>query len=112
QKPSDTMPGMTMPAPSPPLEKPMAGMDHSQMAGMGGDNMDMIPTTFIENIENHMSDGTSAEPNSTPVPMLMTVKHGWMLMLHGNAFFNVEQQSGPRGADKVFSTNWIMGMAQ
>ena len=35
-----------------------------------------------------------------------------MLMLHGVAFFNAQQQSGPRGADKVFSTNWFMPMAQ
>lgn len=33
-------------------------------------------------------------------------------MLHGEAFVNSAQQSGPRGADKIFSTNWIMPMAQ
>ena len=25
---------------------------------------------------------------------------------------NILQQSGPRGSDKVFSTNWVMPMAQ
>jgi hypothetical protein len=34
-----------------------------------------------------------------------------MLMLHGQAFINQVVQSGPRGGDKFFSTNWIMGMA-
>ena len=34
-----------------------------------------------------------------------------MLMLHGEAFLNVIEQSGPRGSDKTFSTNWIMPMA-
>lgn len=36
----------------------------------------------------------------------------WMLMLHGKAFIEDMQQSGPRGYDKFFSTNWIMPMAQ
>jgi hypothetical protein len=70
------------------------------------------PTTLIEEITQHTTSGTSAEPNSTAVPMLMTVKGSWTLMLHGVAFLNVDQQSGPRGADKVFSTNWFMPMAQ
>ena len=33
-------------------------------------------------------------------------------MFHGEAFLNAIQQSGPRGGDKVFSTNWFMPMAQ
>lgn len=33
-------------------------------------------------------------------------------MFHGEAFINDTQQSGPRGADKFFSTNWFMPMAQ
>src|SRR5580765_3677965 len=33
-------------------------------------------------------------------------------MLHGEAFVTDTQQSGPRGADKLFSTYWIMPMAQ
>jgi hypothetical protein len=44
--------------------------------------------------------------------MLMHPYRGWMLMLHGQAFISAIQQSGPRGADKFFSTDWIMGMAQ
>lgn len=36
----------------------------------------------------------------------------WMLMFHGTAFLSALQQSGPRGYDKVFSTNWFMPMAQ
>ncbi len=70
------------------------------------------PATLIEEITQHTTSGTSAEPNSTPVPMLMTMKGSWTLMLHGVAFLNAQQQSGPRGADKVFSTNWFMPMAQ
>ncbi|MGB7189650.1 MAG: hypothetical protein WBD10_05905 [Acidobacteriaceae bacterium] len=68
--------------------------------------------TFVKAIESHASSGTSAEPNSTPAPMLMTMRGDWMLMFHANAFVADTQQSGPRGKDKFFSTNWVMPMAQ
>ena len=85
----------------------MAGMDEHHTSQHG-----MEATTFVEAVENHGSSGTSLEPISTPVPMMMSMHRGWMLMLHGEAFLNTIQQSGPRGGDKVFSTNWIMPMAQ
>ena len=34
----------------------------------------------------------------------------WTLMFHANAFVQDIQQSGPRGGDKFFSTNWLMPM--
>src|SRR5579859_1050383 len=90
----------------------MPGMDmHHHHMGSGME-MEQQPTTFIEKIEQHGASGTDAQPNSTPVPMLMTMKGKWMLMLHGVAFLTEEQQSGPRGDDKLFSTNWVMPMAQ
>ncbi len=69
-------------------------------------------STFIDSTLQHDSSGTSAQPNSVQVPMFMIMKGNWMLMFHGEAFLNATQQSGPRGADKVFSTNWFMPMAQ
>src|SRR5947209_15681503 len=92
----------------------MQGMDHQQMPDMEHHSMNMTENAkmFLEDIEHHGTSGTSAEPNSTPIPMLMTMKGKWMLMFHGEAFLNVLQQSGPRGSDKVFSTNWFMPMAQ
>lgn len=75
-------------------------------------NMGGPPHTFVQEIQAHATSGTSAEPNSTPSPMLMTMQRGWMLMLHGNGFIADIQQTSPRGGDKLFSTNWAMGMAQ
>lgn len=75
-------------------------------------NMSSKASSFVEAIENHASSGTSAEPNSTPKPMLMTMHGNWMLMFHANAFVIDTQQSSPRGKDKFFSTNWFMPMAQ
>jgi hypothetical protein len=93
----------------------MPGMDQKQMPGMQMDEdslMSMHPENFLQEIVHHGTSGTSAEPNSTPTPMLMTQKGAWMLMFHANVFITDLQQSSTRGGDKFFSTNWFMGMAQ
>ncbi len=98
-------------------------------------NMMKPPSDLIEAILNHTTSGTSAEPASTPVSMLMRNYRGRMLMLHGTASISDTQQhaasnpAGPsptacaqldlacttpanaRGGDKLYSTNWIMPMA-
>jgi hypothetical protein len=89
----------------------MPRKQHGQTAG--GEPMNMQPESFVQEIALHATSGTSAEPNSTPVPMLMTTKRGWMLMFHANVFILDEQQSArSRGGDKFFSTNWFMVMAE
>lgn len=94
-----------------PPEMPQ-GMPVSQAGSAAHMKMDMAPETFLDEIVHHSTSGTSAEPNSTPVPMLMARRRGWRLMFHANVFVIDEQQSGSRGFDKFFSTNWFMGMAQ
>jgi hypothetical protein len=76
--------------------------------------MVMSSDTLIQAEQQHGSSGTSIEPASTPVPMLMTTHGSWQLMLHSNAFAaNTQQQADkPRNRDAFFSTNWIMPMAQ
>ena len=95
------MPGQTDSGPS------MPGMD-----GMREDMPGMQSRSLIESLLQHATSGTDAEPNSTPFPMLMTTKGDWTLMFHGEVFLNELQQTGPRGFDKLFSTNWWMPMAQ
>ncbi len=90
-------------AQQPSTEMKMPGMAQMAMEG---------PQNFLEFIRAHTSSGTSAEPVSTPTSMLMHMRGKWMFMLHGEAFVNELQQSGPRGADKFFFTNWFMPMAQ
>lgn len=87
-------------------------MPVSQTSSATHMEMDMAPETFLDEIVHHATSGTSAEPNSTPIPMLMAMRRGWMLMFHANVFVIDEQQSSGRGFDKSFSTNWFMGMAQ
>ncbi len=98
------------PMPPPPIRKQnsMPGMRHETMTKMGA----MHPRNFLQEIQHHATSGTSAEPNSTPAPMLMTMRGAWMLMFHANVFITEEQQTSPRGGDKLFSTNWLMPMAQ
>src|SRR5438067_1073877 len=104
EKSGDKHEGMAMPG--------MAGQEQMQMDMHGQKEMQMKPESFIEEIEQHGTSGTSAEPNATPVAMLMKMKGDWMFMFHGVAWINTEQQSSRRGYDKFFSTNWLMPMAQ
>lgn len=86
----------------------MQKMPHGDIQSMPS----MLSHTFIQEILHHSTSGTSAEPNSTPMPMMMTAHGPWMLMFHANVFITEEQQTSPRGGDKFFSTNWFMPMAQ
>ncbi len=99
-EPMGCMPGMAMP-----------GCPEAPHAA-GPDLMTMQPATFLQKIASHAGSGTSVEPISTPASMLMAMHGPWMLMFHANAFLLDQQQSGPRGGDKLFSANWLMPMAQ
>ena len=113
----ETMPGMQMcpknsGRPSKPDDMPGMQMNDPDMKEL---MEQMDPTTFLMQIKHHASSGTSAEPNSTPTPMLMTMRGPGMLMFHANAFITDTQQSAlqqGRGGDKAFSTNWFMPMAE
>ncbi|MBV9401748.1 MAG: hypothetical protein JO062_27475 [Bryobacterales bacterium] len=56
----------------------------------------------------NVASGTSVNPASWPMPMLMTHFGNWNATLMGQTFIVETQQSGPRGADKLYSPNWIM----
>lgn len=90
----------------------MPGMSGMNAQGTRDQGMSMGSRSLIELLQHHATSGTDAEPNSTPFEMLMTTKSNWTFMLHGEAFLTDVQQTGPRGADKLFSTNWVMPMAQ
>jgi len=76
-------------------------------------NMGGPAQSFAQNVLRHEGSGTDLEPASHAPPMLMTMRpSGWMLMAHGEAIVAEQQQTGPRGSDKLFSVNWLMPMAQ
>ena len=59
----------------------------------------------------NMASGTSMNPGSWAMPMVMTNIGSWQAMFMGQAFMVDTQQSGPRGHDKLYSPNWAMGSA-
>ena len=87
-----------------PDSPPSMSMENMNMGGPA--------QTLAQNVLRHTTSGTSLEPDSTAPPMLMQMHRNWMLMLHGQASIAEQQQTGPRGHDKLFSANWIMPMAQ
>jgi len=58
------------------------------------------------------ASGTSSNPSAGSLPMIMGRLGDWSTMLMGTAFFSDIQQSGPRGGDKLYSTNWFMASAE
>jgi len=66
----------------------------------------------MENNVGFLSSGTSIEPKTTSEskPMVVSSRGNWTFMFDANAFLANTQQSGPRGRDKLFSTNWVMPM--
>jgi Cu/Ag efflux protein CusF len=85
--------------------QPPATHEMHDMAGM------KMTSDATSELLMRQASGTSMNPAAAPMHMAMTHYGDWMLMLHGLAFINQVVQSGPRGGDKLFSTNWIMGMA-
>lgn len=59
-----------------------------------------------------LSSGTSANPAGWPMPMITKPLGSWTSMFMGQAFLVDTQQSGPRGGDKLYSSNWLMANAE
>src|SRR5437660_8912994 len=74
--------------------------------------MNMPGMSAMENSVGFLSSGTTVEPKTTSesAPMMHTSLGNWTLMVHANGFLVDTQQNGARGADKLFSTNWVMPM--
>ena len=85
--------------------------DHSQMPGMThgmAHEAAMDSTTMM--LMNEVS-GTSRNPESWAMPMVMRKFGAWQAMFMGSVFVADTQQSGPRGGDKLYSPNWFMASA-
>ncbi len=96
--PPPDMPGMQMPGMKMP-DKTMPGMD---MVDMNPAAMSLM----------NLASGTSTNPASWPMPMLMTHLGSWNTMFMGVAYLVDTQQSGPRGGDKFYSPNWFMATTE
>ena len=124
------MPGMTMPMPDTPAEKPAApqpkpvdhsGMDRSQM---GPTAMGAMPSGAHARHAMAMtgalgsypmtreSSGTAWQPDSSEHDALHVMSGDWTLMAHGVLNLVADHQSGRRGGDKLFASGMLMGMAR
>ncbi len=82
---------------------------HTGHSATGTNMVDMnAASMFLMNI----SSGTSVNPASWPMPMVMTHFGNWNTMFMGTGFLSDIQQSGPRGHDRVYSTNWFMASGE
>ena len=82
-----------------------AGLHAQESIGTGMGMVDMNPAgLYLMNL----ASGTSQNPLSWPIPMLMMHFGRWNAMFMGSAFIVDTQQSGPRGGDKLYSTNALM----
>src|SRR5579862_3485042 len=75
----------------------------SQMQPHDMSQMNMGSTSPAADSLMNLASGTSMNPESWKMPMLMHTAAGWQLMFMGSAFIVEAQQTGPRGADKFYS---------
>ena len=71
-------------------------------------NMQGMNHNFAGMYLMQQASGTSMNPQSWAMPMIMKEARGWQFMIMGNAFLVEAQQSGARGGDKFYSPNWFM----
>lgn len=115
QEKGDEKPAAPHQHPAPPPEKAAATQtpehDHSKMEKMSMPGMELPELNPSGMFLMEQGSGTSVNPGSSPMHMKMINARSWNFMFHGSAFVGDIQQSGPRGGDKLFSSNWFMGMA-
>jgi len=58
------------------------------------------------------ASGTSMNPQAWEMPMVMRPLASWNTSFMAQAFVVDTQQSGARGGDKFYSTNWLMANAE
>src|SRR3984885_16106899 len=81
---------------------PQSSMPGMNMVDMNAASMDLA----------NVATGTSVNPDSWPMPMIMIHFGSWNTMFMGEGFLTDTQQSGPRGGDKLYSTNLFMASAE
>jgi len=86
----------------------MSAQDAEPPAGHTG----MVDTNPAGLFLMNLASGTSANPASWGMPMVMMHFGKWNTSFMGTAFLVDTQQSGLRGGDKFYGSNWFMVAAQ
>jgi len=96
----------------PPAADSMAVMDSMVMDSIRRDTMGItMPERPLGIPMTRMGSGTTWLPDASAMRAWHFNAGGWMLMVHGDAFLQYDNQGGPRGADQFGSINWGMLMA-
>jgi hypothetical protein len=77
-----------------------------KQAQQGASGMSMVDMNAASMFLMNLASGTSENPAAWPMPMIMTRFGNWNTMFMGVGFLSDIQQSGPRGGDKLYSTDW------
>jgi len=81
-------------------------------SGLGAfDGIDLAEVTLATGDGLDMEPMVAQQPAAAPSDMVAMLFHGWAAMAGAEVFGIYSAQSGPRGRDKIFSTNWAMLMA-
>jgi hypothetical protein len=80
--------------------------------GMDADMMASMPGQLGPYAMTRESSGTSWQPDSTPMEGVSSMSQDWMTMWHGMADLIYDDQGGPRGDSKTFSSSMLMFMAR
>ena len=81
-------------------------------AAAAADAITDMPGMLGPDLMARESSGTSWQPDSTPMGGSMRMSGDWMTMWHGMIDLVYDDQGGPRGAAKTFSSSMLMFMAR
>src|SRR5687767_4692157 len=79
-----------------------------QEHGAHGEPHRRKPETIIDRVRMQEASGTAWQPALTPMSALHSRHQEWEIMAHTAVFAAIDYQTGDRGEDAFFSTNWIM----
>src|SRR6185295_13790018 len=92
-------------------QEPGHDMQGMEMPGMEEPGMHAMRGVLGPYAMSREASGTAWQPDSTPHVGIHTSRGPWELMAHGVANLIYDDQDGPRGDQKTFSENMLMGMA-
>lgn len=105
-------------AQTPPMDHAAMGhaapMDHAAMdhSAMGHDAMPAMTGALGRYPMTREASGTSWQPDASTHSGIHVSAGGWDLMGHVTLNLTYDDQSGPRGDDKLFIAGMVMGMAR
>ena len=104
-----------------PTDHDMGSMQHSGSTQHDMGSMQDMPGMHHEHAMTGLygpyamtreASGTAWQPDRAEHRGIHSMHGSWMLMLHGMADVVYDDQGGPRGDRKLFSSNMLMGMAR